>query len=40
MTIAFTVESGEAEGEHLRELNPNWQKRKKDAGKQIEKASK
>jgi hypothetical protein len=40
MTIAFTVESGDAEGEYLRELNPNWQKRKKDVGRQIDKASK
>ncbi len=40
MTLAFTFESGENEGEYLRELNPEWQKKKKAMSEKIQKVSK
>lgn len=36
MTLAFTFETGQSEGEYLRELNPEWNKKKKDMQKQME----
>lgn len=39
MTVAFTLEAGESEGEYLRELNPEWVKRKKEMQKQMEKVN-
>jgi hypothetical protein len=40
MSIAFTCSRGENEGEYLREVNPEWQKKKKGMSEQIQKASK
>ena len=40
MTLAFTFNSGENEGEYLRELNPQWAKKKKDFGEAMNKVSK
>jgi len=40
MTLAFTFEAGEGEGEYLRELNPEWQKKKKSMSDKISKVSK
>lgn len=37
MTVAFTVQAGELEGEYLRELNPEWVRKRKDMQKQMEK---
>ena len=37
MSIAFTVENGQSEGEYLRELNPEWNKKKKEMQKKMEK---
>lgn len=39
MTIAFTLQNGENEGEYLRELNPEWVKKKKEMQKQMEKVN-
>jgi hypothetical protein len=38
MSIAFTVDNGQNEGEYLRELNPEWTKKKKEMQKKMEKA--
>jgi hypothetical protein len=40
MSVAFTCSRGENEGEYLRELNPVWQKKKKEMSEQMSKASK
>jgi len=40
MATAFTLSVGDNEGEYLRELNPAWQKKKKEMSKAVEKASK
>lgn len=39
MTVAMTLQAGESQGEYLRELNPKWQKKKKDLSNSIDKAS-
>lgn len=40
MTVAFTCSSGDNEGEYLRELNPEWQKKKKAMSDAVQKAMK
>ena len=40
MTLAFTFEQGEGQGEYLKELNPEWQRKKKEVSDKIQKASK
>ena len=40
MRIAFTYERGTNDGEYLRECNPAWHKKRKNAQTAIEKASK
>jgi hypothetical protein len=39
MTLAFTFEQGEGQGEYLKELNPEWQRKKKEVSDKINKAS-
>lgn len=38
MTLAFTLSSGDNEGEYLRELNPEWHKKKKAMSDAMNKA--
>lgn len=40
MTLAFTYDNGDSEGEYLRELNPEWQRKKKSMSEAMQKASK
>lgn len=39
MTLAFTFQSGENEGEYIRETNPQWAKKKKAFSDAMNKAN-
>lgn len=40
MTVAFTIQYGENEGEYLRETNPQWVKKRKEMSDRMQKANK